>query len=99
MPKRWNETAVIDDENPEWTADDFRRARPAAEVLPPELAAILPKRKPGQRGPQRSPVKKRISLRLDEDILARYKATGPGWQTRINEDLKKLAARRKEKAA
>ena len=98
MPKRPN-PEMIDDKNPEWTAEDFRRARPAAEVLPPELAAILPQRKPGERGPQRSPVKKRVTLRLDEDVIARYKATGPGWQTRINRDLKKLAARKKGKAA
>jgi len=65
--------------------------RPAAEVLPPELLAILPKRKPGQRGPQRAPVKKKISLRVDAEVLAHYKATGPGWQGRVNEALKKAA--------
>jgi len=82
---------LIDDENPEWTEEDFRRARPAAEVLPPELLAILPKRKPGQRGPQRAPVKQKISLRVDSEVLAYYKKTGPGWQTRVNEALKKAA--------
>ena len=90
MRKRPN-PEMIDDENPEWTEEDFRRARPAAEVLPPELLAILPKRKPGQRGPQRAPVKKKISLRVDADVLAHYKATGPGWQSRVNEALKKAA--------
>lgn len=90
MRKRPN-PEMIDDENPEWTEEDFRRARPAAEVLPPELLAILPKRKPGQRGPQRTPVKKKISLRVDAEVLAHYKATGPGWQSRVNEALKKAA--------
>jgi uncharacterized protein (DUF4415 family) len=93
---------MIDDENPEWTEEDFRRARPAAEVLPPELLAILPKRKPGQRGLQRAPVKKKISLRVDAEVLAFYKATGPGWQTRVNDALKKAAfgkSPRKGKAA
>ena len=90
MRKRPN-PELIDDENPEWTEEDFRRARPAAEVLPPELLAILPKRKPGQRGPQRAPVKKKISLRVDAEVLAHYKATGPGWQSRVNEVLKKAA--------
>jgi len=32
---------LIDDENPEWTDDDFARARPAREVLPPALYAAL----------------------------------------------------------
>lgn len=30
-----------------------------------------------------------ISIRLDEDVIAKFKATGPGWQSRINEALKK----------
>ncbi len=88
MRKRPN-PGMIDDENPEWTKEDFRRARPASEVLPPELLAVLPKRKPGQRGPQRTPVKRKISLRVDAEVLAHYKATGPGWQSRVNEALKK----------
>ena len=88
MRKRPN-PGMIDDENPEWTKEDFRRARPASEVLPPELLAVLPKRKPGQRGPQRAPVKRKISLRVDAEVLAHYKATGPGWQSRVNEALKK----------
>lgn len=90
MRKRKN-PKMIDDENPEWTEEDFRRARPAAEVLPPELLAILPKRKPGQRGPQRTPVKKKISLRVDAEVLDYYRGTGPGWQRRVNEALKKAA--------
>lgn len=65
----------------ELTREDFRAMRPAAEVLPPELVAILPKRKPGQRGPQRTPVKMQVSLRLDKNIVAGYKATGPGWRS------------------
>ena len=28
------------------------------------------------------------TLRLDADVLEKFKATGPGWQTRINEVLK-----------
>jgi uncharacterized protein (DUF4415 family) len=75
----------------ELTREDIRAMRPAVEVLPPELLAVLPKRKPGQRGPQRTPVKKKISLRVDAEVLAYYKATGPGWQTRVNEALKKAA--------
>ncbi|MCP2501745.1 MAG: BrnA antitoxin family protein [Deltaproteobacteria bacterium] len=75
----------------ELTREDIRAMRPAIEVLPPELLAILPKRKPGQRGPQRAPVKKKISLRVDAEVLAYYKATGPGLQGRVNEALKKAA--------
>ena len=90
MPRK-PDPELIDDEIPELDEAWFRRARPAAEVLPPELLAILPKRKPGQRGPQRAPVKKKISLRVDAEVLAHYKATGPGWQSRVNEALRKAA--------
>ena len=69
--------------------DDIRHFRSAAEVLPPELLAVLPQRKPGQRGPQKAPVKQGVYLRLDVDVLERFKADGPGWQTRINQALRR----------
>ncbi|MGQ0696965.1 MAG: BrnA antitoxin family protein [Panacagrimonas sp.] len=47
------------------------------------------RRKRGQRGPQKAPTKERISLRLPADVLARWKASGPGWQTRMAERLSK----------
>ena len=34
--------------------------------------------------------RKLISLRLPADVLARWKATGPGWQTRMAERLSKV---------
>jgi uncharacterized protein (DUF4415 family) len=30
-----------------------------------------------------------ISIRLDADVVAKFKATGPGWQSRIDEALKR----------
>lgn len=33
--------------------------------------------------------KQLVSLRLDPDVIARFKADGPGWQARINETLRK----------
>lgn len=33
------------------------------------------------------------NLRLDRDVLEAYKSTGPGWQTRMNDVLKKSAPR------
>jgi len=32
-----------------------------------------------------------VSLRLDPDVLAHFRGTGPGWQSRINAALRKLA--------
>lgn len=79
-----------DAENPEWTAEDFRRARPALEVLPKEVVEAI-RRYRGQRGPQKSPTKELISLRVDRDVAAAYRATGQGWQTRANEALRVYA--------
>jgi len=39
-----------------------------------------------------SQVKQRITIRLDKDVLSKLRATGPGWQTRINEILRKAVA-------
>ena len=33
--------------------------------------------------------KRAVKLRLDADVLAAYRRTGAGWQTRINADLRK----------
>jgi uncharacterized protein (DUF4415 family) len=33
--------------------------------------------------------KQAVKLRLDADVLAAYRKTGAGWQTRINADLRK----------
>lgn len=81
-----------DAENPEWTVKDFRRARPLADRLPAETMEAL-RRYQGQRGPQKSPTKVLISLRVDRDVVEAYRATGAGWQTRANEALRMYAKR------
>jgi uncharacterized protein (DUF4415 family) len=40
------------------------------------------------RGAQKTPTKKLISLRLSPEVVDHFRATGPGWQTRIDETLK-----------
>lgn len=77
---------VIDPDNPEWTAADFRRARPSREVVPHIVEAYL-KRK--GRPPEGAVSKVQVTLRLDPAVIAHFKARGPGWQTRINEALMK----------
>jgi uncharacterized protein (DUF4415 family) len=34
--------------------------------------------------------KTQLTLRIDTDVLNKFKATGSGWQSRINEELKKI---------
>jgi uncharacterized protein (DUF4415 family) len=74
----------------ELTAADFAHAKPFSG-LPKRLQAKL--RKVGQRGPQNAPTKKLVSLRLSAKVLEHYKATGPGWQTRIDETLRRAVVR------
>ncbi|CAM3020250.1 MULTISPECIES: BrnA antitoxin family protein [Methylobacterium] len=78
---------AADPDNPEVTAAQARQARPFAEAFP-ELAATLRR----SRGPQKAPTKQLVSLRLDSAIVEAFKATGPGWQTRMNDALR-VAAR------
>ncbi len=41
----------------------------------------------GKRGPQKAPTKKLVSLRLSPKVIDHFKASGPGWQTRIDTTL------------
>lgn len=76
-------------DSPELTEAELASLLPARDVLPPALYDALVKRTKGQRGPQKTPVKAAVSLRLDREIVEHFKAGGPGWQSRINEVLKK----------
>lgn len=51
-------------------------------------AAVAAKRKIGQRGLQRAPVKQLVSVRYSPEVIAYFKSEGPGWQTRMDEALK-----------
>ena len=79
---------VRDDDNPEWTAADFRRARPAAS-----LPANVRKAFPRTRGPQKTPTKVAVSIRLSPEVVEHFKAGGPGWQSRIDAALKRAVGR------
>ena len=71
-----------EDDAPEWTDEMFA----AADVY---LGGKLVRR--GR--PLGSGTKELVSLRLDKQALAAFKATGPGWQVRINETLMRSAKR------
>lgn len=87
-----NKPVFFDDDNPEWTEEDFARARPAHEVLPPEVLAAFGKGKRGRpAGSTKPDAKKSVTLRLDPDVLQRWRDSGPGWQSRINDALRKAA--------
>jgi uncharacterized protein (DUF4415 family) len=80
---------LIDQENPEWTDEDFRQARAAAEALPELLGEEVAAEMLKPRGrPKAAKKKAHVNLRLDGEVLDAFKATGRGWQTRLNEALR-----------
>ena len=60
------------------------------DVTVEALEQALAERRERQRarGVQAAPTKRQVTLRLDPDILAKFRATGRGWQSRINAALK-----------
>ncbi len=75
---------ALDPDNPEWTAEDFARARAARELHPDLVEAW---RRP--RGKQKTPTKVLVSLRLEREVVERLRASGRGWQSRANDMLRK----------
>ncbi|MBW8320699.1 MAG: BrnA antitoxin family protein [Arenimonas sp.] len=69
----------------EITEEDFSTFRPTKELMP-DVMAVWEKAR-GQRGPQKAPVKERVGLRLNKDVVEHFRQTGPGWQSRINDVL------------
>jgi uncharacterized protein (DUF4415 family) len=83
--KRIQAGIAADPDNPEWNAQDFRRAKPFTKAFP-----MLAKSR-RIRGMHKQPTKIVVSLRLTREVVERFKAAGRGWQTRIDEALKKAA--------
>jgi uncharacterized protein (DUF4415 family) len=78
-----------DDDNPEWTREEIRNARPAldaiADIFGTQAAEAIRRR--GGR-PAKANRKVNQTLRLDPDVLDAYKQEGPGWQAHMNEVLR-----------
>ncbi|KQN69763.1 MULTISPECIES: BrnA antitoxin family protein [unclassified Devosia] len=67
------------------TDDELAQFRPFTEVFPEQAESI---RRSRGRPPLESP-KQQVTLRIDADVLARLRASGKGWQGRVNDVLKK----------
>jgi len=80
MSKRINPER-IDKENPEWTDEDLKRAKSFAG-LPESLQAKLRGRPPA------AVTKERITIRLSREVVEQFRASGDGWQTRMDVALK-----------
>lgn len=58
----------------------FKKATTKVAVAPPKQAAV-----PG--------VREQVTLRIDQEVLEFFQASGPGWQDRINDALRKAAGK------
>ncbi|XUY27369.1 BrnA antitoxin family protein [Agrobacterium sp. rho-8.1] len=76
---------------PEMTEQELRRLRPAAEVLSPEFFKAIGEHRATRGRLALENPKRQITLRLDEDVIARFRQSGKGWQSRMNEALRKAA--------
>lgn len=72
---------------------DSRRAQDARQAAERAFKAVTTKPAPGPAPTKAAPalpgVREQVTLRIDQDVLERFRETGPGWQDRINEALRK----------
>lgn len=78
---------AADPDNPELTDEQLANMKPFREVFP-ELAEAIEQEIARRGRPPLERPKKAISIRLDQDVIDKFKATGPGWQSRMNDVLK-----------
>jgi uncharacterized protein (DUF4415 family) len=81
LPVNWD-----DNDLPEWTDDQFARAQFSigGKVIRPANGTLT---RPGR--PKSTDPKKQVTLRLDSVVLDSFRSMGPGWQSRINAELRK----------
>ncbi|MBY5702830.1 BrnA antitoxin family protein [Rhizobium leguminosarum] len=78
-------------DSPELTDEELASARPAAEVLPKAFFDHVNEGRRGRGRPALEQTKQTITIRLDPDVIEHYRSSGRGWQSRINDDLRKLS--------
>jgi uncharacterized protein (DUF4415 family) len=87
-----NRKPLIDEDGEvrEITAEDVALFKPFSALPVAEQKVLL---KLGKRGPQKSPKKIPISIRLSPDVAEGLRATGTGWQGRADKALRSWLAR------
>ena len=75
--------------NRDFTVGDWHDPDDVPDLSTPEWQAIIDK-VPVRRGrPPLDAPKMSITIRLDADLVSAFRAGGPGWQTRINDVLRR----------
>jgi uncharacterized protein (DUF4415 family) len=81
------------DDAPELTEEmaEVAERRVGGKVTRPAAGSLGPNGVVRGRPPLRGQAKRQVTLRLDGDVIERFRASGPGWQARINAALRKAA--------
>ena len=88
-PRDYEDKPIDDEDNPELTEDDFARGRPFKEVFPEQHAALM---RQGGRPRLASP-KVHIGLRLAADVVTGIRASGKGYNARVEKVLREALAK------
>jgi uncharacterized protein (DUF4415 family) len=70
--------------------DAHRIRKGEYEELPEPTEDVLARAKISKGGRPPSKARASVTLRLPADVIERWKATGPGWQTRMADRLSKV---------
>jgi uncharacterized protein (DUF4415 family) len=93
----YSDEPIDDPDNPELTPEMIRRMRPLRDYpeMYKSIMEAVENLKAKKRGrPKLEHPKVQVTLRLDAEVVGSFKEEGPGWQGRINEELKKTIKRR-----
>lgn len=80
---------MTDDENPEWTAESAAQAKPFSEVFPKQF--VNWKNRGGR--PLVETLKVHIGFRLAADVVEGVRATGKGYNARVEKVLREALAK------
>jgi uncharacterized protein (DUF4415 family) len=86
--------AASDPDARELTDAELAEFRPASDVLPKILGKANADALMKRRGRPALPADERkvsMNMRYDRDVIEAFKATGEGWQTRMNDALREWA--------
>lgn len=85
-PNEQPSTWIDPDDGPEWTDEQFARAefRIGDRVIRPATGTLMKAGRPRLANP-----KWQVTVRLDGEVIDRLRASGAGWQSRINALLRR----------
>ena len=91
MAKKLDPSVITDDDNPEWTEAEFARAVPFGEMFPEQARGL---KSQGGR-PRLERPKVHVGFRLAADVVEGIKATGKGYNARVEKVLREALAQGK----